>query len=96
MRPGEERDEIIRYNFEESRQDMPAIGRGGLVTLGIWPAPDHEELGQAQAAYVTLIKRHFDAICVAQVFIKWNDDQLFLLCVHTETHPPPAPLKKTL
>jgi hypothetical protein len=94
VRPGKAKNAVIHYNFESSRQNMPPVRRGGLVTLGIYPTPDHEDLSQAQAAYVTLIKRHFDAICVAEVFLKWNDEQLFLLCVHNQTRPPPW--KKTL
>lgn len=60
---------------------MPTLPNGGLQALGIWPAPGHEDLSLNQAAYVTMIKRHFDAICVAGVFIKWPDDISWVLCV---------------
>lgn len=78
-------DRAGEYNFESSRQDMPEILNGGFKTVGIWPAPGREDLREQQATYVTMVKRHFDAICVASVFLKWFDDQTWLLCVHTKS-----------
>lgn len=60
---------------------MPTILNGGLSSVGIWPRPDHEDLGQQQAVYVTMIKRHFDAICVASVVLGWPDQRIWVLYV---------------
>jgi hypothetical protein len=72
-------DNAHSYNFEDSPQDIPQIGPGGLMSLGIWPAPGHERLANSQVTYVTVIKRNFDAICVSRIFLKWFDDTTFLL-----------------
>lgn len=69
------------YNNKGGHADMPRIPNGGLEGVKIWPAPGHEELGSNQAAYVTMVKRHFDAICVAAVFVTWPDDFDWVLYV---------------
>lgn len=69
------------FNDELSRDGMPTIPNGGLQAMGIWPAPGHEDLSHNQAAYITMIKRHFDAICVAGVFVKWPDEIKWVLYV---------------
>lgn len=74
---------------KEPNEGMPTIPNGGLTAVGIWPAPGHESQGSNQAVYATMIKRHFDAICVAAVFIKWPDDFDWVLCVNSllkDTH----------
>lgn len=54
---------------------------GGIAAVGVWPAEGREDLKSAQAAYVTMIKRHFDAICVASVHVEWPDKTRWTLCV---------------
>lgn len=55
------------FNDKGTRVDIPEILSGGLKILGIWPAPGLEDRRDQQAIYVTMIKRHFDAICVSSV-----------------------------
>lgn len=71
------------HNLEWGREGTPTISNGALQALGIWPAPGKEDLKNQQAAYVTMIKRHFDAICVAAVHVKWPDDISWVLCVES-------------
>ncbi|POS79253.1 hypothetical protein DHEL01_v202343 [Diaporthe helianthi] len=72
-----------QYNNEIYRQDMPTILNGGLDAVGIWPRPGHEDRGKQQAAYVTMIKRHYDAICVASVVLAWPDGRSWVFYVLT-------------
>lgn len=58
------------FNSEGTREDIPLILSGGTKAIGIWPAPGLEDHRDQQGVYVTMIKRHFDAICVADVFIE--------------------------
>lgn len=55
------------FNDKGTRVDIPEILSGGLKILGIWPAPGLEDRRDQQAIYVTMIKRHFNAICVSSV-----------------------------
>lgn len=71
------------YNEKGGHEDMPTLPDGGLTGVGIWPAPGREGLGSQQAAYVTMIKRHFDAICIAAVVIKWPDGYEWVLYVRS-------------
>lgn len=52
---------------------MPFIENGGIAAVGVWPAPGKESMKGNQATYVTMIKRHFDAVCVASVHVQWPD-----------------------
>lgn len=54
-------------------EGMPYIENGGIAAAGVWPAPGKESMKASQAAYVTMIKRHFDAVCVASVHVEWPD-----------------------
>lgn len=69
--------------FESPRPEgMPDIQNGGLQAVGVWPLKGRErDLGTQQAPYLLLIKRHYDAICVASVFVKWPDSSTWILCV---------------
>lgn len=69
------------FNNEGTREDIPEILSGGLKTLGIWPAPGLEDRRDQQAVYVTMIKRHFDAICVSSVWVESHGQDKWLLCV---------------
>lgn len=60
-------------------EGMPMLLNGGIAAVGVWPAKGNENLGSAQAAYVTMIKRHFDAICVASVHVEWPDKSRWTL-----------------
>lgn len=78
---------LLNKNFKQ--EVLPLIPNGGLQAMGIWPAPGHEDsIRLNQAAYVTMIKRHFDAICVAAVYIKWPDDFSWVLCVKSRPKVP--------
>ncbi|KAG8162250.1 hypothetical protein KVR01_008015 [Diaporthe batatas] len=72
-----------KYNDEIYREDMPTILNGGLNSVGIWPMPDNEDMGKQQAVYVTMIKRHFDAICVASVILVWPDGRNWVFYAYT-------------
>lgn len=61
---------------------MPYIASGGLQSLGIWPASDEHSLGDNQAVYVTMFKRHFNPICIASVYVQWPDQSRWVLCVN--------------
>lgn len=41
-----------------------------------WPWPKEKEYytSGVQAPYLTLIKRHYDAICIAHVRVRWPDE----------------------
>ncbi|KAJ0103942.1 nkyrin repeat protein [Diaporthe amygdali] len=58
---------------QERPEGMPEILNGGFQTVAIPSAPGQEGLRGNQAAYVTMIKRSFDAICVASVHVQWPD-----------------------
>lgn len=61
---------------------MPHIVSGSLHTMGIWPNPENKDLGNNQAVYVTMFKRHFDPVCIASVYINWPDETRWILCVN--------------
>lgn len=63
-------------------KDMPYIPSGSLQTVGIWPQPEKHWLGNNQAVYVTMFKRHFNPICIASVYVQWPDESRWVLCVN--------------
>lgn len=74
-------DKHKEFNSEWTREDIPELLSGGLKIVGIWPAPGLEDRRDQQAIYVTMIKRHFDAICVSSVWVESHGEDKWLLCV---------------
>ncbi|KAL1858762.1 hypothetical protein Daus18300_009896 [Diaporthe australafricana] len=53
-----------------------------MEAVGIYPPKGKEELGLQQAAYATLMKRHWDAICIATVGIGWPDESFWMFHIY--------------
>lgn len=70
-----------KFNSEGTREDIPELLSGGMKIVGLWPAPGLEDRRDQQAIYVTMIKRHFDAICVSSVWVESHGEDKWLLCV---------------
>lgn len=58
---------------------MPFVDYGSYETVGVWPNNDKYKDSTRQAHYVTLIKRHFDAICISAVHVYWPDGDTWTL-----------------
>lgn len=40
-----------------------------------WPKPKEYYTSTVQTPYLTLIKRHYDAVCISHVRVEWPDGQ---------------------
>lgn len=66
--------------FDHERPEgMPFIDSGGFKVVGVWPAPGKEQYKTNQPTYITLLKRHYDAVCIASVHVSFPDGSKWIV-----------------